>query len=169
MSKIWTLAKNENSLDQMRVFLYNMIITKIKHFGDLYVIVDVCLQANDYSQLIKILTLPLFPMTRAKLNEFGLRIDRENILYWSAIFFIGIICTIPNMPAASSVQKTLKLGNNSPATPTLNSKKQARAAFDFSSSFYLFFLCISQIKKLKAAFARAGKTTTTKNLFFSYE
>lgn len=53
MDKMQTLAKNENLLNQVRVSLRSIIITKMRHFEDLNMVVDICLQANNYSRLIK--------------------------------------------------------------------------------------------------------------------
>lgn len=133
------MAKNKNLLDQVRVFLHNEIIAKIKDFRNWNMVVDIRPQTDNNSKLIKTLSLPFFPVTPAELNEFGLKIDQENMLYWHAIFSINTVYTVSNTLAAPSIQKTLKLGNNLPVTPISNPKKQAYAACNSSFNFYFFF------------------------------
>lgn len=82
MSKIRTLAKNENLLDWVQISLHSIIIAKTRHFGDLNIMMDIRLKANNYSQLIKMPSLPFFLVTQAELNEFELEIDQE-IYYFS--------------------------------------------------------------------------------------
>lgn len=155
-------------LDQVRVSLHSVIITKIRRFGDLNVVVNIQPQADDYNKLIKMPSLLFSPVIQMKLNEFELRIDWKNILYWRITFYMGIVCTIPNTLAVPLIQKILKLRNNSSIILISNSKKQAYTAFDFSSGFY-FFLYASQIKELKTTLDRAEKAVIIKNPIFLLE
>lgn len=164
MDKIQTLAKNENLLDQVQVFLHNVIIAKIRYFGDVNVVVDICLQANNYSLLIKMPSLSLFPVTQMELNEFGLEIDQENILYQRATYSIGKIHIVLNMLVALIIRETLKLGNDPPITSTLNPKKQICVKFNFLSGSHFSFFCLSEEKKLKAIVIGAGSTETRDNV-----
>lgn len=131
--------------------------------------INIQLQANDYNRLIKMPRLPLFLMTQAELNKFELEIDWTNMLYWSIIFSMGIVCTIFNTPIAPLIQKTFKLGNNSSFISTLNLRKRTHAVFNSLFDSHFFFFYASKIKKLETAFAGIEKAAITKNPYFPYK
>lgn len=140
----------------MQISLHSVIIARIKRFEDLNMVIDIYPQADDYSWLIKISSLPLLPILLVKLNEFGLGIDWENILYWCTTYSIDIVHTVSNTPTASTVQKTLKLEKNPSVTLISNPIKRAYTAFNSSSGSHFPLFCLSKKRKLKAIRAGAG-------------